>query len=607
MGRGFLSGIFLGAIVSAVLLFVSSQVLERQTLSFPKPSASAVEVPAGTEFDQARPESDPVVPNSETRPSADAVVEAPVPDDAPDAPPALDTSALEVPTPEVAAPQTLETVAIEDSDAPTAPEGDSQASVGDVSELRTPDAPAAAPEAETETPEVTQAPLEDAAPETGAEDSSPVETEIAALPEAGADTDAAQDAETAPAVVSEDTAPSAPVMPEISTEQALPDPNVTVIELNGDDAPEVSEAPSQAPLIEIIEPAKPQPENATDAGTKPDSDPVVQESDADELPSFLRPVEVLENAGEVETGRLPQVAAGLNDSDAPVVPAPESGAEPETASPAQPAQNAEQESGADDRVAALPTIRRPGAESVPEIEAAQDEVVEAAASDLDSLPALVRNAVEFENPNGNPLLSVVLVNRGAPLTADQLDELPDVLAFGIEAGAVGAADAAKYYRAAGREVVMIPSLPQGATPQDVEQALRVNFDTVNQAVAVMDVSGGSFQSDRAAVSQVVDVVAESGHGLITFPRGLNTAHQRATRAGVATGLIFREMDAEGEDASQIQRTLDRAAFRARQDEAVILVGTTEQTTLIALVEWMLGNRAESVTLAPISAALAGGG
>ncbi|CAN0602953.1 unnamed protein product [Ectocarpus sp. 12 AP-2014] len=123
----------------------------------------------------------------------------------------------------------------------------------------------------------------------------------------------------------------------------------------------------------------------------------------------------------------------------------------------------------------------------------------------------------------------------------------------------------------------------------------------------MDVSGGSFQADRAAVAQVVDVIATSGHGLITFPRGLNTAHQRASRAGVATGLIFREMDGSGEDAEQIQRTLDRAAFRARQDEAVILVGTTDATTLIAMVEWVVGNRAQSVTLAPISAALKGGG
>ena len=165
----------------------------------------------------------------------------------------------------------------------------------------------------------------------------------------------------------------------------------------------------------------------------------------------------------------------------------------------------------------------------------------------------------------------------------------------------------KHYRDAGREVVLIPTLPKLATPQDVEQALRVNFETVPEAVAVMDVSGASFQSDREAVNQVVDIVAASGHGLITFPRGLNTAHQKAGGLGVPTGLIFRQLDSDGRNSGQIQRTLDRAAFRARQDEAVILVGSTDPATLIALVEWFLGNRAESVLLAPISAALAGGG
>ena len=590
MGRGFLSGIFLGAIVSAVLLFVSSQVLERQTLSFPKPSASAVEVPAGTEFDQARPESDPVVPQTETRPGGDAVVEAPVPDDAPDAPPALDTSALEVPTPSVEAPDALETVTVDDAEAPNAPGGDSQAAVGDVSELSTPEAPAAAPDAETDTP-VVSAPVEDAAPDAGSQDAAPeTDTEIAALPMADAtgDTDVGSDA--APAITSEPTAPSAPQAPEISSEPSLPsaqsDPSVTVIEIIGDEGA-TPPASSERPLIEIIEP-NPVPEAA----------PEVAE---EELPSFLRPVEVLENAGEVETDRLPQVSALDQEEPSPSA-APEAEAELESAVEETQEQDTQQ-------AIVLPTIRRPGTET----DTAEDaENAEATEEDSEgesdpNLPALVKYATEFENPEGNPLLSVVLVNNGPALAASQLEELPAFLAFGIEAGAPDAARTAQFYRDAGREVVMIPSLPKGATPQDVEQALRVNFETITQAVAVMDVSGGSFQSDRAAVSQVVDVIASSGHGLITFPRGLNTAHQRATRAGVATGLIFRELDGSGESGDEIQRTLDRAAFRARQDEAVILVGTTDSTTLIALLEWVLGNRAESVTLAPISAALAGGG
>mgnify|MGYP001803593660 CR=1 FL=1 len=67
MGRGFLSGIFWGGIVGLVALFVSSQTLERQVLSFPQPAAAEVEVPGGSEFNQARPESDPVLPRTDAR------------------------------------------------------------------------------------------------------------------------------------------------------------------------------------------------------------------------------------------------------------------------------------------------------------------------------------------------------------------------------------------------------------------------------------------------------------------------------------------------------------------------------------------------------------
>ncbi len=155
-------------------------------------------------------------------------------------------------------------------------------------------------------------------------------------------------------------------------------------------------------------------------------------------------------------------------------------------------------------------------------------------------------------------------------------------------------------------MVLIPSLPVGATPQDVEQALRVNFETVPEAVALMDVADASFQTDRSAVQQVVDVVAASGHGLITYPRGLNAAHQQAQRMGVPTGLIFRDLDGVEETQEQMRRTMDRAAFRARQNPGVILMGTTSDATLAAVVEWALGNRAESIVIAPVSAALSGG-
>ena len=149
---------------------------------------------------------------------------------------------------------------------------------------------------------------------------------------------------------------------------------------------------------------------------------------------------------------------------------------------------------------------------------------------------------------------------------------------------------------------MIPSLPAGAAPQDVEVALSANLESIPQAVALMDVTGSSFQSDREAVAQVVDVVSSTGHGLITFPRGLNTAHQQAERAGLPTGLIFRLLDGDNETEEQIRRTLDRAAFRARQNDAVILVGSATPSTMATVAAWA-EDAGDDITLAPVSRAL----
>ncbi|MEO0866435.1 MAG: divergent polysaccharide deacetylase family protein, partial [Pseudomonadota bacterium] len=254
--------------------------------------------------------------------------------------------------------------------------------------------------------------------------------------------------------------------------------------------------------------------------------------------------------------------------------------------------------------ASLPSVRRAGVAAT-EVEEAE-EPVEEVTEDITDGPALQRFASEFENPDGSPVISVVLLHVGSQaLGPDVLQALPAHVSFAVDANAANVSGTAQAYRNAGREVVLIPSLPAGAAPQDVEQAMQVNLSKVPEAVAIMDASGSTFQSDRAAVRQVVDVVSDTGHGLITFPRGLNTAHQEAQRANVPTGLIFRNVDGGGETQEQIRRTLDRAAFRARQNTGVILVGTTDDTTIAAIVEWALGNRAASVSIAPISVALGG--
>ena len=573
MGRGFLAGIFWGGIVGIGMLLVSSQALERQSLSLPQPQATPVEVPGGTEFDQAREETDPVLPEPDEPPAAEAAELADAPTDAVDEAPSFDSAALEVPTPSVGDAGEL-TDAPETTTAPDAPvTADEDRPSDSTSDLVVPDAPGAAPDASDDGPGTTDAPTEEANETTAPEsDTAPEDTEVAGLPDTDTDTPAVAATEVAPTVDTEVAAPATPSAPEISDAPGLPN---------------VSGGDEEAPRLPGADaPTRPS-DVAVDTGTNasPEAPALPQVVDGggtgeDNNSSFFEKVDTLEDkAADVETDRLPRVNDG-DDSDA----------------------EADVVASNDTETSSLPTIRRLGQDNSTE---AEEEVADEELAEVDeNAPALIRFGLPFENPEGSPLMSLVLVHEsGSALSDAQLAALPQGIAIAVDASQSDAADLSSTYRGSGREVVMIPSLPEGAEPQDVEQALRVNFETIPEAVALMDISGSGFQSDREAVQQVIDVIGTSGHGLITYPRGLNTANQSAGRAGVPAGLIFRRLDGSQETAEQIRRALDRAAFRARADEAVILVGSTSPNTMAAIVEWASGNRAKSVTLAPISAAL----
>ena len=85
--------------------------------------------------------------------------------------------------------------------------------------------------------------------------------------------------------------------------------------------------------------------------------------------------------------------------------------------------------------------------------------------------------------------------------------------------------------------------------------------------------------------------------------GLNTAQQLAQREGVPSAAIFRDIDGKGEGASAIRRVLDQAAFRARQEGAVMMLGRLRADTISALVLWGLQDRSGEIALVPASVVL----
>ncbi len=103
MARGFLSGLIWGAVVSGAILVVASKVADFTSLTQPTPDVEAVDLPEGSGFQQNRPESQPNVPQTETRPEGDASP-APVAPQAPTATaPVADTTPA--PQPEASMPE----------------------------------------------------------------------------------------------------------------------------------------------------------------------------------------------------------------------------------------------------------------------------------------------------------------------------------------------------------------------------------------------------------------------------------------------------------------------------------------------------------------------
>lgn len=304
-------------------------------------------------------------------------------------------------------------------------------------------------------------------------------------------------------------------------------------------------------------------------------------------------------------------------ADAPPPPADETAATDEIAAldlPEAPADDMAPEAPSEQPAAdtaATPRVIEPDA---PLIDSAESDVVTnrlprigdapAVAEESAFVPALKRNAIDFTVPGDQPLLSILLLDTGGDRSEmSDLGELPFPVTVAVDAAAPDAEEALQFYRDQGAEVMVIIPLPEGATPTDVDVTFEAYAPLLDPAVAVMTEESFDFQTLGNGAAQVGVNLAETGHGLVTFPAGLNTGHKAALKEGVKAGLVFRDLDGEGQEGPVIRRFLDNAAFRARNEDGVIVVARTRPETIQALLEWTLGTRAETVTLAPISAIL----
>ncbi len=463
-----------------------------------------------------------------------------------------------------------------DSTAPASPQPDApvtdSTAMAPTPDAATPDA--TAPDAAM--PEATP-PAADTAPEAADQDAPDAEPSGEMAPESDEST------ETAPAM--QDGAELAPQdMPAGS------DDDTAMADSDDMPAPDTGMADENAAPTAPDLPDETAPDSAADAAPVP-SMPITPDVNAADTPSATGPEILTPPDGAlpdpgVVTGRLPRVG----DSSVPADDTPSP-----TLEPVPPLVSAAQPDQAADGVITgrLPSIGAP----------AEGDTVAQEASAA-PLPALERNAIPFPASTGQPLLSFLLVDSGDGRDAMRdLDKLPFPVTVAVNAADSGVTDAIDFYRSKGAEVVVIVPLPVNASPADVEVNLEAYTPLLDQAVAAMVEPEAGFQALGDGAVQFGDHLTAYGLGLVTFPSGLNTGHKAAQKEGVHAGLVFRDLDGEGQSGAVIRRFLDNAAFRARNEQGVIVVARTRAETLQALLEWSLGTRAQNVTLAPVSAVL----
>ncbi len=247
-------------------------------------------------------------------------------------------------------------------------------------------------------------------------------------------------------------------------------------------------------------------------------------------------------------------------------------------------------------------VNRPGAE--PPVQPEQEAAVVEEEETTDEMPAMMRYAAEFENPRKLPMLSFALIDDGSISDpASDIAKLGLPVTVILDPLAADAPDRMAALRAAGVEVGFQASLPDGATPSDVEIAMEAAFGTLPEVVTLFSDGRDGVQQNRAVTGQVLAVLAAEGRGLVIAQRGLGNALRNAAEAGVPAAEVTRDIDASAQSEAALGRSLDQAAFRARQTGVSVLIGTLNGFNLAALAAWAPGVDQDQLLLAPVTGVL----
>ena len=221
----------------------------------------------------------------------------------------------------------------------------------------------------------------------------------------------------------------------------------------------------------------------------------------------------------------------------------------------------------------------------------------------DSAPAEEPEAGEAED--NRPLMAIVLIDTSEfNIGPEALASFPYPITFAIDPLREDAIEAADKYAAKGFELLLTADLPQNGDASLPELAIKPTLESFEGITGVLEGTDGGLQGNMALAEGMLNMIESTDYGLVLRAKGLNAAQQQANGRNLPVDTVFRDFDRAGQNASVIRRFLDQAAFKARQEGSVIMVGRLRPATISALLLWGLQDRATSVRLTPISEVLA---
>lgn len=248
-------------------------------------------------------------------------------------------------------------------------------------------------------------------------------------------------------------------------------------------------------------------------------------------------------------------------------------------------------------------------------------VVTIDASDAAQIPAdtspFARNARPFSNPDGKPVISLIVGGLGinATRTRAAINELPPEVTLSFAPTAENLSGLVREARRAGHEVLIeLPMEPYdygrqrphaqvmqvSVSPEKNKQRLSKLLARTPGYFGVMNYQGAKFATEPTAIQPILDEL--SAKGLAFFEDGRLMRSEfgaSAQQAGLAFGKATSWIDARPE-ADEISQQLLLLESTARERGAALGTGMSFPVTLDILKDWLPTLDEKGIALAPAS-------